>query len=154
MDTRTGAVGLTRLDLVEYLILAVPDVTSLSAVVGPLRDLVLAGQIHIFDLVVLVRDREGAVDVLELESVASIAGLREVDGEVGGLLSAHDIELASLAIRPDSAGLVLVMEDRWAHALAEAAGRAGGCVVAGERIPASRVETVRADQRGDGERRP
>ena len=58
----------------------------------------------------------------------------------------HDIELASLALRPATAGIVLVTEDRWAESLSVAARRAGGRILGGERIPASRVETVLTDR--------
>jgi Family of unknown function (DUF6325) len=85
------------------------------------------------------------VDVLELEAVDSIAGLRDIDGDVGGLLSNGDIELASLAIQPGTAGIVLVIDDRWAKPLSASAHRSGGQIIAGERIPAARVEAVLAD---------
>lgn len=135
-----------RADLVEYLILAMPTVGSLSAVVQPLTDLVAARLLRILDLVVVARDLDGAVDVLELESVASIADLCDVDGDVGGLLSNRDVEIASLAVRPGKAALLLVLEDCWARPIAEAADEVGGGIVAGERIPAARVNEVLADQ--------
>ena len=75
-----------------------------------------------------------------------MTALRDVDGEVGGMLSQHDIELASLALRPGTAGIVLVTEDRWAEPLSVAAQRAGGQILGGERIPASRVESVLTDR--------
>lgn len=87
-------------DLVEYVIVAVPDQDSLATVVPALAELVQTAKIRILDLVVLVRDREGAVTVLEFEDVESMAALRRVEGEVGGMLSDHDIALASIALRP------------------------------------------------------
>jgi len=90
----------------------------------------------------------GAIDVLELEAVDSLAALREVEGELGAMLSEHDLELASFAIPPGSAGIVLVTEDRWAEPLSVAARHAGGHITAGERIPASRVEAALADRPG------
>jgi hypothetical protein len=71
--------------------------------------------------------------------------LRHVEGELGGMLSDNDIALASHALRPRTAGIVLVTEDRWAAPLSVAARRAGGLIVAGERIPPSRVEQALAD---------
>jgi hypothetical protein len=145
-----GLAGL-RTDLVEYLILTVPSPTALTECVAPLAELVRAGSLRIIDLVVLVRQRDNAVEVLELDAVPSIAGLCAVDGTVGGLLSDHDLQLAALAIRPGSAGLVLVIEGRWALPLADAAARAGGHIVAGERIPANRVVAAMTEySRDDG----
>jgi Family of unknown function (DUF6325) len=130
-------------DLVEYVIVAVPDQDALAAVVPALA------KIRILDLVVLVRDREGAVTVLEFEDVESMAALRRVEGEVGGMLSDHDIALASHALRPGTAGLVLVTEDRWAEPLSAAARHAGGQIIGGERIPPPRVEGALADRSED-----
>jgi len=138
-------------DLVEYLIVAAPDVASLAPVAEALSGLVRAGTIHLLDVVVVVRDGDGAVDVLEVESLESMAALREVEGELGGLLSEHDLELAAFAVQPGSAGMVLVTEDRWAGPLSLAARHAGGLIIAGERIPAARVEAALADRPGDGE---
>ena len=68
------------------------------------------------------------------------------------MLSEHDIELASLALQRGTAGIVLVTEDRWAEPLAVAARQAGGQILGGERIPASRVESALTDRRFDDER--
>ena len=136
-------------DLVEYLIITAPDVDSLGTVAEALADLVRAGTIQLLDLVVLAKGGDGAIDVLELEAVDSLAALREVEGELGAMLSEHDLELASVAIPPGSAGIVLVTEDRWAEPLSVAARHAGGLISAGERIPASRVEAALADRIGN-----
>lgn len=132
-------------DLVQYAVVVVPDQDKLATVVPALTELVQTGKIRILDLVVLVRDREGAVTVLEFEAVDSLAALRHVEGELGGILSDNDIALASHALRPGTAGVVLVTEDRWAAPLSVAARSAGGLIVAGERIPPSRVEQALAD---------
>jgi hypothetical protein len=72
-----------------------------------------------------------------------------VEGEVGGMLTDHDIALASIALRPGTAGILVVTEDRWAESLSAAAQRAGGQIIAGERIPPARVNQALADRSGD-----
>jgi CBS domain-containing protein len=146
-DRDRGAEVVT--DLVEYLIIGAPDVDSLASVADALSVLVRAGTIHLLDLVVVVRASDGTVEILEVESIDSLAPLREVEGELGGLLTEHDLELAAFAIQPGSVGMVLVTEDRWAEPLSAAARLAGGLIIAGERIPAARVEAVLADRTGD-----
>jgi hypothetical protein len=125
-------------DLVEYLIVVVPDVGSLASVATALAGLDGTATIRILDLVAVVKDDDGAVSVLELQTVESMAALDTVDGEVGGLLSEHDIELATTALPNGSAGIVVVTEDRWAEPLSRAARGVGGRIAAGERIPGSR----------------
>jgi hypothetical protein len=83
---------------------------------------------------------DARVEVLELEDVESLSALGEVDGEVGGLLSQNDIEAASFALEPGSSAILVVVEDRWADALSAAAQQAGGRMVGGQRISASRIQ--------------
>ena len=123
-------------DLVEYFIVTVSDTDSLTLIGDALAELVRASAIRILDLVLLVKDGDGVVSALEPESVDS---LRHLPIDVGDMLSDHDIDLAALALRRDSAAVVLVTEDRWAQPLSVAAQRAGGQILAGERIPAARV---------------
>ena len=136
-------------DLVEYLMVVVPDIDSLDGVASALAVLVESNSIRILDLVVVARDTGGAVQVLELEEVPSLTGLGEVEGEIGGMLSAHDIELISLSLRPGAAGIVVVTEDRWAVALSDSARRVGGVIIAGEHIPPARVQAALAARLDD-----
>jgi hypothetical protein len=132
-------------DVVEYTIVLMPDVDSLAQLVPALAELFEAIAVRILDLVVLVMSRDGAVRVLEFEEVESMAQLRDAGHAVESLLSEHDIELAVRALRPGAAALVLLTEDRWAGPLSAAARRAGGEIVAGERIARSRMEAALAE---------
>lgn len=136
-------------DLVEYFIVAVPAIDSLAFLAAALDELVRRAAIRILDVVVLEKDVDGAVTALELDAVESMAVIRHLEGDVGGMLSDNDLALAATALRPGSAGVILVTEDRWAEPLSVAAQRAGGQIIAGERIPALRVASALAD-RNDG----
>ena len=131
-------------DLVQYLIVVVPDVPALEGVVGALNDLVDARTIKILDVVVVSRDADGLVSASELDAVMPDAA-SAVASSQPGILSEHDIDLAAFEVPPGSTGLVVVTEDRWAAPLSHAAACVGGRIVAGERIPARRVETALAD---------
>lgn len=139
-------------DLVEYVVIGLPDLSSALTVAQALRNLVETSRIRILDLVAVVSDASGRFTVAEPELVAALAELRTVDGEVGGLLSDDDIALACRALRSGSAALILVAEDLWAQELADAARSGGGQIVGGERIPRLRLEQAeRARVRGQTE---
>jgi hypothetical protein len=140
-------------DLVEYLIVTAPDRDALAEIVPALGDLVDAETIRILDLAVLVRDHDGAVAPADVDSIHGLAALVDRADDIGRMLSDHDLELASYALSRDRAALVLVTEDRWAEPLSAAARRAGGEIVAGERIPAKRVVAALADLTDDDTRR-
>jgi hypothetical protein len=110
--------------------------------------LVERAAIRILDLVVVTKDAAGAVSQVELDDIDSLAALH-INDDFGGMLSDHDIELAALAMRADTTGVIVVTEDRWAQPLSAAAQRAGGQIVAGDRIPAARVATVLAERHAE-----
>ena len=134
-------------DLVEYLIVSVPDRDALSGVADALAGLAHDETVRILDLVVIERDDDGTVAIAEAESVPSVAMLETA---TSGVLGEHDIELAALAVQPGTVGLIVVTEDRWARPLSVAARRAGGRIVAGDRIPAQRVEATLAEPPHEG----
>jgi hypothetical protein len=129
-------------DLVGYLVLMVPDRDALGVVVPALGDLAGRGLIRILDLAVVVRDVDGSVSALEVDSIESLDALRDVEGEYGRLLSDRDLEQVAISLEPGTAGFVIVTEDHWAEPLSSAARRVGGAIVAGERIPTSRLRAA------------
>jgi hypothetical protein len=136
-------------DLVEYLVVALPDLGALGTVVPALTDLARAEQIRVLDAVVLARGRDGAVAVLEVADVDDLAPLRDLAGDLG-LLSENDLRLASRAVRAGEVALVVVAEDRWAEQLSAAARRAGGQIAAGERISLLRREAAAPEPDDNG----
>jgi hypothetical protein len=138
-------------DLVAYLMIAVPDVGAARSVVPALVSLVEQATIRIVDMVVLSRDDDGSVATLELEAVEQLAPLRDLDVEVGRMLNRHDLEMLALTLDRGTAAVVLVTEDRWAHALSEAVRAAGGRIIAGERIDAGRVRAALSEDPNDSE---
>ena len=135
-------------DLVEYLVVVAQDLDSLGIVAAAIAELVATETIQILDLVAVAKadDSDASLSVFEFESVPSLAALRDVEGEVGGLLSDRDIDRAAAVLEPGTAAIILVAEDRWARPLSAAARLAGGRVIAGERIPSIRGEAGAPDQ--------
>jgi uncharacterized membrane protein len=131
------------LDLVEYVVIAVPDLSSAVAVAAALKQLVESRQIRILDIVGVETGAGGRVTAVEPELLSGLGALDSVDGEVGGLLSEDDIALASGALHPGTSALLIVVEDRWAQQLADAARECGGRIIGGERIPRHRLEQSR-----------
>ncbi len=132
-------------DLVEYLVIAVSDLTRLAGVAEALRGLVRSAQIRILDLVAVVTSPTGGDLIIEPEAVGALAVLSDVEGEIGGLLTDDDITMACSDLPVGTAAMVLVLEDRWADVLADAARVSGGRIMGGERIPRHRVDAcVRA----------
>ena len=120
--------------------IAVPDLSSTVGVAFALKELVESAQIRILDLVGVVTSPDGRLSAIEPELLSGLAELHQVEAEVGGLLSEEDIALAGSALLPGTSALIVVIEDRWAGLLADAARGSGGRILGGERIPRHRLE--------------
>jgi hypothetical protein len=127
----------------EWIAIGFPGSKLNGSIAPALQKLVASGTIRIIDLIVVHKDSAGTVTTLELEGLDpdEAAPFDDLDGDVLGLLSEADIALASEALEPNSAAALLVWEDTWATAFAEAVREADGWVVAHDRIPG---EAVRA----------
>jgi hypothetical protein len=131
------------LDLIEYLMVVVSDLGSPGTVVSALADLVGSASIRILDLVCVAKSAEGGeLTVVEFEEVAGLAALEQVEGDIGGLLSAQDIETAAGPLAAGSSAILLLVEDRWARGLSTAARQAGGRIVGGARVARQKVEAA------------
>lgn len=107
-------------------------------VAAELLDLVDCGTIRLYDLVVLRKDHDGSVALLEigggfLEELLPLAGARS------GLLGEEDQQVAAGTMALGTTAVLLVYENAWAVPFVAAARRAGGELVAAVRIPAQDV---------------
>ena len=105
-----------------------------------LMDLVEAGTIRLFDLLVISKDADGGIEVLELTDPGGpAAGFSYFAGARSGLLGDEDVQEASAAMDPDTVAALLVYENTWAAPFVAAARRSGGELIASARIPATDI---------------
>jgi hypothetical protein len=126
-------------DPIQYLIVWVPSLSAVGDLLTAMARLVQSETLRILDCVVLSKDDLGALRVLDLDDIEDLPPDAVMHRENHGLLTDHDIELASFSLAPGTAGIVVVSEDRWAAPLSTAAANAGGRIAAGELIPGQRV---------------
>ncbi len=125
---------------VDFLLLEFPR-GGLTGEVGPaLRDLVEQGTVRIYDLTVISKDGDGAVEVLELTDPASgVGSFSWFAGARSGLISDSDMAEAAGAMEPDTVAALIIYENSWAAPFVAAAQGSGGQVIASQRIPATDV---------------
>lgn len=105
-----------------------------------LMDLIDAGTIRLYDLLVISKDADGRIEVLELtDPVGPAAGFSYFAGARSGLLGDEDVQEAGAALEPDTVAALLVYENAWAAPFVAAARRSGGELVASARIPATDI---------------
>jgi hypothetical protein len=124
--------------LVEYLVIVVPDERSAHSVLDAFEALASAGQVVVLDAAIVTRDPVGSVAVTELPAGRHPSLL----ATSVGVLSVQDLKLVAEAIQPGDVAIVVVVEDDWARPLADAVRAVGGHVAGGERIPPARLQAV------------
>ncbi|MFD3924944.1 DUF6325 family protein [Streptomyces sp. NPDC058614] len=132
---------------VEYVVVAFPGNHFRGEIAPELRALVASGTVRILDLTFVKKDVDGVVSYIELEALdpTEASVFDDIEGEVGGLFSQEDLDLIAEELVPDSSAAILLWEDTWAAGMANAVRRAGGQLLAHERIPAEVVERAYQD---------
>jgi hypothetical protein len=109
-----------------------------------LLDLVDAGTIRIWDLLVVTKADDGTVQGINIEDLDAehLGSFTAFVGAESGLLSDDDAAEAGNALEPGTVAALIVYENTWAIPFVKAARAAGGQVVAAARIPADTVIEV------------
>lgn len=125
---------------VEWVAITFPGEVLGSAVAAPLAGLVESKTVRVLDAAVVHKAADGTVT--EAEIADETTAFDDVDGEVLELLSSGDLVAIADGIEPDTTTLVLVWENLWATAFAEAVRAQGGRVLAHDRITPQSVATA------------
>jgi hypothetical protein len=127
---------------VELAVIEFPGSHFNGEIVPELVDIVNRGIVTILDLVFVTKELDGSVTTVELANLDEeyAAPFRALEGEVNGLLSEGDLETTAAAMTPGSSAALIVWENTWARSLVNAISRAGGRLLAHDRLDA---ETVR-----------
>ena len=131
----------------EYTVIGFDGNRFNGEIAKEIGSVVEAGIIALVDVVMITKDIDGNAAVVELDAkddprFESFAGL--LDGTMG-LLTAEDIESIGEGLPNNTSALVLLFEHRWAVAIKEAIGAAGGFLISRTTIPPEILELVNAE---------
>jgi hypothetical protein len=128
---------LEQMGPVDCVVIEFPDGHPKGEAAPLLLDLVDRGIIRILDLTFIQKDEAGTISGLEISNLdgEGRGELAVFAGASSGILTDEDRREAGNAIEPGTAAAVLVYENRWAAPFARAVRKAGGQLVAFERIP-------------------
>ena len=93
--------------------------------------------IRVIDLVIIVKDQDGDVKVLEIEELAPnmLAFFDPLEVEISCIIQVEDIEVIAEAMEDNTTAALLLFENLWAIEFGEAVTRASGRMVMYDRIP-------------------
>jgi len=125
---------------VDFVLLEFPVSGLTGQASEELVKLVEQGVIRLFDLLVVMKNDDGSVEVLELTDPGGpAAGFSYFEGARTGLLGDDDIAEASAALLPGTVAALIVYENIWAAPFVAAVRDSGGELIASTRIPAPDV---------------
>ena len=126
---------------VEFALLEFPHSSFDGSIAAALSDLVDRGIVSIIDLLLVRKDDQGGLQVVELADAESVIAERftDLDGEVMWLLSDEDVTAAAGTLERGTTGVLVVWENTWARGLRRAVGQAGGRLVIHDRLDADQV---------------
>jgi hypothetical protein len=134
---------------VDYLVIEFPagQATFNGEMAAELAKLTEAGIIRILDLVIIVKDADGAIEGFEIDDFDELDELRALEAGIAEILASEDLTMLAEAMEPGTTAGVLVWENTWATPFASAARRAGGQLVANGRIP---IQAIAASIEAEG----
>jgi uncharacterized membrane protein len=102
-----------------------------------LLDLVEKQIVRVIDLVIILKDRDGNHQVLEIEELAPnlLALFDPLEVEVSGIIQVEDIKAIADAMENNTTAALLLVENLWAIQFAEAVKGASGQLLMFDRIP-------------------
>ena len=131
---------------IDFLLLEFPRDRLTGEAGAALMDLVERGVIRLYDLMVISKDDDGRVEVLELtDPTSKSGGFAYFSGARSGLLSNDDVAEAAGAMQPGTVAALIIYENTWAAPFVAAARNSGGDVIASVRIPATEVMAALED---------
>jgi uncharacterized membrane protein len=130
---------------VSYTVFAFPGNKFNGNIIPEIEKLVTSEVVRILDLVFVMKDEQGDTVSLEFDQMDELAPFADIDGEVGGLVNAEDLDHVAANLPEGNSALIILWEDLWAKPLADALRGSGGVLIDSARVPADLVEAALGD---------
>lgn len=126
---------------IDFVLIEFPGDNLTGEAGAALLDLVDRGIVRVFDILIARKDADdtfSGVDIADL-TAEGLGGFAAFAGARSGLLGDDDLARAAEAMAPGTMAALIVYENTWAIPFVAAARRAGGQLIASERIPAQAI---------------
>lgn len=128
---------------IDYVLLEFTGNKLTGRAADELVSLVERGIVHVYDVMVVGKEVDGSIYMVDLAESSGQAGeFAVLDGARTGLLAEDDLREVAGAMQPGSLAALIVYENTWAIPFVAAALESGGQMIAGGRIPAQDVMDV------------
>ncbi len=132
---------------IDFIVLEFPGNRFKGEILPSIFDLVEKGIVHVIDLVIILKDQDGAVIVRELQELDAehLAIFDPLKAEVSQMITDSDINMIAEQLDNNSTAGLMLIENLWAKNVKQAMEDANGRLVMFERIPHYVVDEALAD---------
>ena len=133
---------------IEVLVVSFPGNQFTGGIIPELERLVANDTISIIDGLLVRKDADGEVTVIEFEELGGNADAERLAGvmdQLESLISDEDVQELAASLEPDSSEAILVFEHTWAKPLRDAIVASGGLLANNFRVPGMVVDELLAE---------
>jgi hypothetical protein len=125
---------------IDFVLIEFPEDRLTGGAAQALLDVVDAGIVALYDVMVVGKENDGSSYALDLaDSMDRLGGFSDLAWVRSGLLTEDDMRRAADAMQPGTLAALIVYENTWAVPFVAAARESGGELIASARIPAQDV---------------
>jgi Family of unknown function (DUF6325) len=131
----------------EYIVIGFEGNKFDGSIANEIGKVVEKGIIRLVDVVFVGRDAEGTALILELDNKDDprFAAFAPLIADRMGLFTAEDVAQIAESLPPNTSGMAMLFEHRWAEDIKDAMAAAGGFLVGRTVIPPEVLEEVSAE---------
>lgn len=126
---------------VDIVILGLPDATAGPALATSISNVVDSGAARVLDALWIHKDSSGDISVIDIDDEGADE-LFGFESALPGLLGVEDVTEIAQDLPAGSAAAVIAWENTWASGISHVVKKAGGIVLAHERIPANALDDL------------
>jgi hypothetical protein len=126
---------------IDFVLIEFPGSRMGDEAANALLDLVDRGLIRIYDFLAIRKEDDGTFSGLDIEGLTQhdLGSFTAFAGASSGILGDDDLSEAAAAMEPGTTAVLVVFENSWAAPFAVAARKAGGQLIAFDRIPVQQL---------------
>lgn len=131
----------------EYLVIGLQNGQFTSDILPELTAIQQQGFVRVVELLFVTKSADGTVSVQEVSELSEEEQYAyiEMAEQLGGLLTAEDVEKLGEQMPAESKAVILVLEHLWTLQLAQAIHRAGGVIYMGGMVAPEALSQVSAE---------
>jgi hypothetical protein len=137
---------------VELIVIKFPGNQFKGEIAPALTELVESGTIRIIDILFVLKNEDGTVEMVEINDLAAddYTAFDPLVQDVTGMLSEDDVKFFSESMEPNSSAALMLFENAWATRFRDAVLNAKGELVLNERIPKAVIDDFLAEKEAAG----